>query len=348
MLRESEGVPFERISKYRKLLMGVAILAIVFCHLDIAQKDNGLDVSHLASMLHLFTVGVDVFMFLSGFGLYYSCERKHYTYLAFLKKRVSRILPYYFGIAGITYLILMLHNNTGAALYFERLFFVSWAKRGSTLYWFILAILVFYAVFPVVFHLLHRIGRHAGGKLLLFFTFFWLITAFIDRSFDAYHTFRIAIERFPVFVLGALCGKLSMEGKKCPRPVFIALITVGFVASAMLYLCRPYKRWINHTHFMYYLSRGLLSLAIMGTCIVIMDWLEEHHRGWYEFLLRFLQFFGGITLEIYLFHQSYLLLFDYPCSLGGYLLAAVILPVFSAIVLFWILKRVSDKGEVKA
>lgn len=332
-MKKEAGFGFELISKYRAVLMGVAILAIVFCHVDTALKHNGLEVTRLANALHIFTVGVDIFMFLSGFGLYYSCKKHHYRYLDYLSRRVKRILPYYLVIGGITTLILAFQNHYSVARYFQDLFFISWYIRGATKYWFVLAILVFYAVFPPIFRMIDQEKKKATVSLVVLLFAFIVVTVLLDHSFELYGRFRIAIERFPIFVLGAYCGMLSAKKERLHPLPLACLITLGFAASAMLYLSDSYHHWISNTHYMYYLTRGLLAQAVMGTGILIMEALEKRKSEAYMGLSKTLSYLGGITLEIYLFHQSYLLILDFPYSAGGYLLAAVVLPLISAVVL---------------
>lgn len=76
---------YSLISKYRALLMGIAILFIMFCHLDVSQGHNGVPTTSLARALHVFTVGVDMFLFLSGVGLYYSYTKRTQSYGEFEK-----------------------------------------------------------------------------------------------------------------------------------------------------------------------------------------------------------------------------------------------------------------------
>lgn len=100
-MNNSEYKPdYSLISKYRAVLMGLAIILIMFCHMDIAQEHNGVSATSLAKALHLFTVGVDIFLFLSGVGLYYSYTKGKQPYVKFEKKRLIRILPYYAVIGG--------------------------------------------------------------------------------------------------------------------------------------------------------------------------------------------------------------------------------------------------------
>ena len=83
---------YNLISKYRTVLMGIAIILIMFCHMDVAQTHNDIPSTSLARALHFFTVGVDVFLFLSGVGLYYSYTKKKQSYGEFEKKRLVRMI----------------------------------------------------------------------------------------------------------------------------------------------------------------------------------------------------------------------------------------------------------------
>lgn len=74
---------FETISKYRAELMGLAILGVMWGHLmnDTYQPSI---FAQLARLVH--TPG---FLFLSGFGLYYSFSNNSDVHL-FFKKRIAR------------------------------------------------------------------------------------------------------------------------------------------------------------------------------------------------------------------------------------------------------------------
>jgi hypothetical protein len=44
---------YSLISKYRTVLMGIAIILIMFCHMDVAQGNNGVPVTSVARALHI-------------------------------------------------------------------------------------------------------------------------------------------------------------------------------------------------------------------------------------------------------------------------------------------------------
>ena len=83
MKSNNKPIPYSLISKYRAPAMGIAILFVMFCHLDVAQKNHNVPVSSLASILQTGSMGVDIFLFVSGFGLYYSCTKNPRSYFDF-------------------------------------------------------------------------------------------------------------------------------------------------------------------------------------------------------------------------------------------------------------------------
>lgn len=60
------------LSKYRNLLMGVATLLVIFGH----SAGNGVLMPHwLETLCGLGSVGVDIFLLMSGLGLWYSLNK---------------------------------------------------------------------------------------------------------------------------------------------------------------------------------------------------------------------------------------------------------------------------------
>lgn len=78
------------ISKYRSPIMGMAIIWVVMFHYR-------LQAPILSVISNYGYAGVDFFMFLSAFGLYYSMS-KNDNVMMFYKKRFLRIFPTYFII----------------------------------------------------------------------------------------------------------------------------------------------------------------------------------------------------------------------------------------------------------
>jgi len=72
-------------SKHRVELLGVAAVWVIVCHLYIEHYVANSVVSFFCGIGNS---GVDIFLFLSGFGLYYSSQKKKQTKIEFYKRRL--------------------------------------------------------------------------------------------------------------------------------------------------------------------------------------------------------------------------------------------------------------------
>ena len=66
----------EKLSQKRTQLMGLATLMIIICH---ASASHVLMPRWMSKLMDLGNYGVDIFLFLSGVGLFYSLSKKPVT-----------------------------------------------------------------------------------------------------------------------------------------------------------------------------------------------------------------------------------------------------------------------------
>lgn len=109
--RDMEKFNLKLISTYRSALMGIATICILMCH----ATSNGVNVPILSSVLSLGQIGVLMFFFLSGIGIYYSLNSTNgwRDYLQWYKKRFVRLLIPYILIYGPTLLLQSISNSGG-------------------------------------------------------------------------------------------------------------------------------------------------------------------------------------------------------------------------------------------
>ena len=118
---------FQIISKYRTVLMGLAILSIIFFHYteDCVTYEYNLRFFIRAYKQYVGSCGVDVFLFLSGLGVYYSFKKRPDKKI-FYKKRFMRVLVPYFIIAIPAWSVKdMLFLRTGVLQVVKDIFFIS-------------------------------------------------------------------------------------------------------------------------------------------------------------------------------------------------------------------------------
>ena len=180
------------ISTYRNALMGVAMLWVVFYHFGFHTPI----ISHVTRFGY---TGVDIFMFLSGFGLFYSLQKKQ-GLSNYFKKRVVRIFPSYFLI-GIA-LSLFCYPNENFWDYLWRCSTLGFWTNGIYYEWFIPSIIALYCLFPLAFRILacNRIRQYKF--LIVCCLIFSAYAAFNYTVVDNWHF--LLLYRIPIFLFGAL------------------------------------------------------------------------------------------------------------------------------------------------
>lgn len=93
-------IDLKTISKNRTTIMGMAMLLVMFFHSSIELSGC----SVLAALKDMGDVGVDIFLMMSGFGIYCSLKKDDNLH-RFYKKRLLRILPAYLLINGVWYAV---------------------------------------------------------------------------------------------------------------------------------------------------------------------------------------------------------------------------------------------------
>lgn len=318
--RVSAGI----ISEQRSGVFGLAILWIMLFH-------SSLDLGWWMP-IHLIKAtgycGVDVFLFLSGIGLYYSMEKDPFP-AHFYKKRALRVLlPY--AIVAVVYeggRCLLGDSTPLEAL--ANVTFVSYWTRGYATYWFIAAVLIFYLAYPFLYRVVK--ARKYWAELLILALAFgaaWLL--YQDQAM--FYRINGFVFRIPVFLIGCFLAPAVKDGKALPAVPAAAVCVVAALTCWYLWIgCDP---WFLRMYLFVPLS---ISLTLLGS--MVLSLFKKEHP-----IQRVLLFFGGMTLELYLFHEKVLAVlqtFLFPNWAGTWQVNA--LAVGLSIVLAWGLCRVCDK-----
>lgn len=281
----------------------------------------------LSYVIGLGNVGVDVFMFLSGYCLTLSYA-KYKRVSDFYNKRFKRLLIPYILIATpfliwkncIAEDIDIISRFSG---FISDLCGFSFIHTGMDWTWFIFAIFLLYAVFP----LLYNMCKMGGGKsiilLVIVFIFIHLCYTYIPENIVS-HRFAIAYCRIPIFLIGIMCAfYLSKIKNELYRPVICISLSI------LLY-------WGIYCFSKYYpvqynnLFEGRMWLGFIPYVLPIC-----YLSGWLFGKipkLPLLNILGEISLEIYLIHILILNLFKhyhYNDILGGW--CYLIIPVVTII-----------------
>ena len=294
----------KQISEYRTPLMGIATILIFIVH----APDNGVMMPNaLKTICALGSLGVDLFLLLSGFGLWYSLNRlfidktlmggvKHWYSVRY--KRI--LIPYVLIIIPITILgILQGESVWTSILNFSTINF--WLNhRGA---WFIAMLIPLYAITPLHYLVCNRTKTATTYNMAI--VLFLVVMACIKADFSSvfaaklFDNIQFVTFRLPAFFIGYMLAPYAKEDKSVSlvRMLIIPLIVV----AAMRFL-----------HFGYWPGFLVLPLVVFSCCIL-------RHTGCVA--RKTLSFFGKISLESYLFNTTIgsVLIFLFPKIHESYL-----------------------------
>lgn len=311
------------ISKYRTQLMGFAMLWIMWFHSPFYGKG---EVWHFIHNIGFY--GVDMFLMVSGLGLYFSM-RKSKSIGEFYKKRAVRILPAYLLVAVCWYLFYKKEVTVGNVI----LSILGVNYFRGTIYnireyfdWFLPTLMLFYLLTPLYDKLFQK------AKVKWKFTLLCMTVSplLCILSFHKFHNEVLygSFVRIPVFLLGYWIGWFLYEKKEESKGSWMVYLAMLFTGAALAYYIQTYVT--NHTVF-----RGLncypALLAAPALCAVlsfIFYWFEKLLKMLGEWIagkigkdsekntipvkvtgiigkIALFLFWccGRYSLEIYLFHQ---------------------------------------------
>lgn len=283
-------------STYRGVLMGVATLMVVLYHsagmnLDLSPFLSVKPVTEAVNYLFLSfkwvgNAGVDLFLLLSGIGLYRSFSGNP-SVKAFWRRRAVRILPPLLIVALIWYAI------GEGRLYFSHVLLVSFFGGDQT-HWYFLLIICLYAIYPLIHKAVARWGLVFA---LIVYASFAVISAGLFLVLPGpFGIVEICFTRVPVFVLGVWLGRCVAEQRTLPGwtvPVSSISVVVLFIALFCLRYFGIYTKCVIVSRFLY--APFVLTLCVVLTVLFSRHPAREH---------RFLTWVGGLSMEVYLLYEK--------------------------------------------
>ena len=312
------------ISENRTLLMGVAMFSILLFHQGWIWGWNP-----FFAFFHFYgNWGVDIFFFVSGFGLYYSLKKDGRIF-SFYKRRVVRMLPLCL-ICGLFRYICDHILPVGVSGYPTGMHEVSsdWMTIFSFDIWFIPAILLFYLLMPFMFKLINN----GHGVKLMICAYFVALISLLTCSPD---WIRMCSDRFPVFCIGAI---VAAQWYDIGRFKYIGYIAI---CVALIYKFLIMMGISDLPEFTYL----ILSFGIVELCSTIIKGMKGCMI--FEGGMRFFCFLGNHSLEIFLLHVFvYRYIYRFLIGTPIPLLIQLIIGVVVSIALAAIFSKISS-GIVK-
>lgn len=269
--------------------MGIATLMVMIHH--ITWKSSTGVVSYIYMFVrHLGAGGVDIFLFLSGFGLHYSFKKSKRIF-EFYKNRFLRIIPTYFLIAAPWYFYFDVLKDDNWLLFGGDLSTISFLFCGDRGHWYIFGIIVLYLFYPLWNKCLNR----KFTMTICTFIMVWLVVVVGIASVDEelFSRINVFLMRIPVFFIGTVTGELSNRTFEINRTQFRVLNSLLFVTAIMSegWLCINGMQYSAAARLLY--TPMALGICYIGTSIESL-----------KNLYRVLKWIGGISLEVYLIHMK--------------------------------------------
>ena len=282
---------FNEISNTRGIILGFATMIIVLFHSQELYIEKIFHIDVIQNILYFIknigNVGVDIFLVLSGVGLYYSFSNNS-NLKSFYKKRFVRIVPAVFIVATI---ITALKNETGIGNFLERIFLFSLFTKKDYSFWYFTLIMILYIVYP----LLHKLIEKFDYKSTILLVVIALLGNHLLRIYNTelYKIIEIATTRIPVFIIGIWIGKKSKEGFEISKLWMILFITVYIVILGLLY---------NKVFNKYYFIVRYLYCPLALTTVILLSYVcsKKKNKG---IITNFLIWVGSYSMETYLLYE---------------------------------------------
>ncbi len=272
------------IGTYRSELKGVAILWVIFFHAQLGLSGWLFDVQKICCG------ALEVFIFLSGFGLYHSLERSN-DLNGYLRRRTQRILPVYLPFCLLWLVVMLPFAGLGLTGMLRtavgNLLMVGFFSGAPlTINWYVSALMASFLLAPLLHAVLSKAKRLERCALGLLAGSFVFGLAFVGM--DAY----MAVSRLPIFILGMVFSAWKTE-RPTGRGFGIGLLfamAVGFIALLVTFRRFP-ELLLDYA--MYWHPFVLIT---PGLCVGLA-WLFGHCN---QKLLMPLRLLGDASFEIFL------------------------------------------------
>lgn len=318
-------------------LKGLAILLILWAHIGYTLSTNP---DFLFPFSVLAGVGVNLFLFLSGYGLTISQLKNQQTIPSFYKKRLGKLfIPFWIVLAIFIVLDFLLLGITYSWQFILQSVLGIFTKATmltdfNSPLWYFSLILFYYILFPIIFS-----KKFPWVSACILYAILWLVVysewKFIDGVIGLYEVHMLA---FPLGIIIAHVVESSTAIINYWKKVFLQL-------SSTHYLVLMASLLVFVSYFSLNANIGKLAIIEEVTSICIMFALI------FLFIIkksesRLLSLFGLFSYEIYLFHWPLLVRYDFlyvtlPAGLATavYLFIFILLAILLQKVTMYITKK---------
>lgn len=300
-MQEKKTFSYDYLSKYRNVLMGLQIILIIVFHFaEDAYYERDSRIIELY-WKYIRSSGVDMFLLLSGIGLFFSWKRRAEA-KPFYIKRFTRVLIPYFLIAVPAWIWFdFIYAERGVIRFFQDLFFVTLFTDGTKRFWYIFIALFSYLIFPYIFEVVETAADRISAqmRILLLCAVCTLLAVLLQIYYnELYKYLSIVLTRIPPFLVGVLIGKAVYEKRKVPVSKIWIMVLVAVIIAWPLQMVTKKIIGVYSLAFLNY----SLSLVFVLMLVILSGLKNGFANSIHEFLVKSLGWFGKYTLELYLIH----------------------------------------------
>ena len=318
------SIELANISRFRAEQMGAAMLFVILFHVALDRGDPFYGLRRCGN------VGVDIFLFLSGVGLWFSWMKTP-DVLRFYRRRLLRIVPTWIVVATAFYL----PDYLGARRFSRSLvdligdITINWDfwLHDELTFWYVPAIMALYLVAPWYMRLIQ--SRPVYRWLPLLMVIWCVMVQWVLPIHHAVGHIEIFWSRVPIFFIGINFGEMVRTRRQLSSDaVWLLLVTFLMTFGTCLYL-----EQVRHGQFPLFVER-MLYIPFTVCTVLVMNRIFRRTPQWVNRLFRFV---GALSLEAYLIHIHFVLVYVQPYHLGYWLTFLVTVAITLPIA--WLLQR---------
>ena len=312
------------ISRFRAEQMGAAMFFVILFHVALDRGDPFYGLRRCGN------VGVDIFLFLSGVGLWFSWVKTP-DVRRFYRRRLLRIVPTWLVVSTAFYL----PDYLGARRFSRSIvdligdITINWDfwLHDELTFWYVPAIMALYLVAPWYMRLVQR--RPIYRWLPLLMVVWCVMVQWVLPIHHAVGHLEIFWSRVPIFFIGINFGEMVRTRRQLSSDaVWLLLVTFLMTFGTCLYL-----EQVRHGHFPLFVER-MLYIPFTVCTVLVMNRIFRRTPQWVNSAFRFV---GALSLEAYLIHIHFVLVYVQPYHLGYWptflVTVAITLPIA------WLLQR---------
>lgn len=293
----------EWYEKYRTELMGIAAIGIILCHANATGVV-------LPSIIHkIFSFGtecVDLFLMLSGIGIYYSLSKKMSLKQWYLKRYLRIGVPYL--LISVPYFIWYVINRGGG--FGDFLYNVStlsyWIEHIGA--WYVALLLPLYAVSPAIGKIMNRCKHKEICTVAMIAIIMLGCGGLLLLGGNIAENIEFALRRVPPYIIGFSMGRAIKERKQINLIYILAVLVATVIFPRLPFFSAFYWRW-GYGILIGMLGCLFLQVRIIQKCGFVLRWMGERSSESYLtniYLTKVLAGFSWIICGVNLSYGKYL------------------------------------------